>query len=414
LKSTLEKELAIERFRSLHRADEFFLIAIVGIAISATFSYYDSLFDPSQFIGFVFTRWFVIILWGIGISLYLSHRKYKQLSAHVINSGLFVLYVGWSVTNSRIPTSPYYSDVQITTLIILITLLIANRMNLFIFFGSALVPYIIESMNYSGSSFIELTRYLYFHTLSDKILIGVGIALMLRYSTLKYLFAELRYERAVSSRDYLFNILHHDIANSLFVTNIKLTDLKAKEPTIKSSPSLSGVEDSINNTIGIIQSARKLRESLSLGNFEEISISALKLAELIQVFCDPIITSKYQKLNIKINGNPRSQYFIDVEPFIYNVIGNLVGNASKFSEPNSNITIEFNCTTPLEVTITDEGGGFKQLSSNGVPIKNPSFIKKNSGHGLKIAIQTMTYLNGVIHFSNTVNGAKAQIKLLDR
>ncbi len=411
MKSTLEKELATERFRDLHKSDELFLIAIVGIVISATFSYYDSLFDPSQFLGFVFTRWSVIFLWGIGISLYLYKRKYKQLSANLINFGLFFLYVGWSFTNSKMPSSPYYSDVQITTLIILITLFIANRMNLFILCASAVVPYLIESLNFTGSNLFEFTRYLYFHTMSDKILIGVGIAFMLRHTTFKYLFAELRYERAVSSRDYLFNLLHHDIANSLFVTNIKMSDLKAKEPTIKSSHALKGVENSITNTINIIQSARKLRESLSLGNFEEISISALRLAELIQVFCDPIITSKHQHLKIKINGNPKTQYFIDIEPFIYNVIGNLVGNASKFSNQNAEITIEINCYSPLVVTITDEGGGFKQLNSSGIPIKNPSFIEKDSGHGLKIAIQTMTYLNGVIHFSNTVNGAKAEIKL---
>ncbi len=406
-----EYKWALERFKNLHSPMEFFLLGLIGFAICLLFSYFDKSVDPSQYMGFAGTRWLTIAAWSVGIVLFLKNRKQRVYIEKIFNFGLIFIYLGWSITNHKKPDSLYFQDVEITTLIILITLFIANRMNTYFLIGLALLPLIIEASYFEGSNFLSLMDYLYKYPLNDKIAIGLGVALVIRHSTFKYLLAEIRFEKAVASRDYLFNILQHDISNSLFITSIKLNTFKMKNERFCEEHNYKSIEHAMDNTISIVNSAKRFHLSLGVGKKTLRPVSALELVELIRTFCEPILQTKFQTLNIRIEGKESSVFIVDFEPLIYNVIGNLIGNSSKFSPPHATISLVINTNSALHFSICDQGGGFKEIQPDSKGASLEDILIRTSGQGLKIALDTMKYLNGSIQVQNEGLGARVDVKV---
>jgi len=414
MQQKLEYKWAVERFKSLHSPMEFFLVGLLSIAICILFSYFDRAVDPSQYFGFATTRWVSVGIWILATILFLKEKSYRPFTVKLCNIGLTFLYLGWSITNYRLPDSTYFHDVQITTLIVLIALFIVNRMNFYYLAALTSIPLLIQIYNFEGQGFLSLMEYLFKYPINDKIIIGFSLALVIRHSTIKYLLAEIRYERAVSSRDYLFNILQHDIANSLLITNIKLNLFKTKNNSVCKESLFQNIEKSVENTVALVNSAKQFHQSLSTGGKKLRPISGLELSNLIRSFCEPIVHSKSQNLKVKINGRPNNLFVVDYEPLIYNVIGNLVGNASKFSSPFSTVSIEINCDSELQISVHDEGGGFSGLPENSESFEIDAVLKQTTGQGLKIARDTMNYLNGGVKVSNTRSGARVLVYLLSK
>ena len=408
-----EFKWALERFKQLHSPMEFLLLGLFGIVICLIFSYFDKSVDPSQYFGFAGTRWLSIGLWTAGIILYLKDKNQRVHSEKIFNFGLIFLYLGWSITNHKVPQSLYFQDVEITTLIVLITLFIANRMNSYFLAGLTLLPLLIEASYFEGRDFMSFAEYLYKYPLNDKIVIGLGVALIVRHSTFKYLLAEIRYEKAVSSRDYLFNILQHDIANSLFITGIKLNTFKVKNELYCEEHDFKNIEQAVDNTISIVNSAKRFHLSLGVGEKNLRAISTVEIVALIRAFCEPIVQTKSQTLDIRIEGKENAVFIVDLEPLVYNVIGNLVGNSSKFSPQNATISLIINTTSELQISIHDQGGGFKQINPDANSASIEDILKKTAGQGLKIALETLRYLNGNIQITNEGMGARVEIKVLD-
>ncbi|MEI8026496.1 MAG: ATP-binding protein [Pseudomonadota bacterium] len=408
-----EYKWALERFKKLHSPMEFLLLGLIGIAICLLFSSFDKSVDPYQFAGFAGTRWLSVGIWTVGIILFLKNKKQRFHVDKIFNFGLIFLYLGWSITNHKRPDSSYFQDVEITTLIVLITLFIANRMNTYFLMGLALLPLIIECIFFSGSDSVRLMEYLYDYPLNDKIAIGLGVALVIRHSTFKYLLAEIRYEKAVSSRDYLFNILQHDISNSLFIAGIRLNSFKTKNERFCEENDFKNVENSLDNTISIVNAAKRFHLSLGVGKETLRPISAIELVGLIRDFCEPIVQTKSQALDISIEGKEKSVFIVDFEPLIYNVIGNIVGNSSKFSPPHSTISLVVNTNSELYFSIRDQAGGFKEIPPETKGSSVEEILKKTGGQGLKIASETMKYLNGSIQVSNDGLGANVEVKVMN-
>lgn len=408
-----EYKWALERFKKLHSPMEFLLLGLIGIAICLFFTSYDNLVDPSQFLGFVGTRWLSTGLWTAGIILFFKRKKQRFHVEKIFNFGFILLYLGWSITNHKIPDSIYFHHVEITNLIVLITLFIANRMETYFLAGLASLPLFIEAIYFKGNDFMSFMKHLYNCPLNDKIAIGLGLALVIRHSTFKYLLAEIRYEKAVSSRDYLFNILQHDITNSLFITSIKFDSFKMKNERLCEQHDFKSMKLSVDNTISIVNSAKRFHLSLGIGKETLRPISAIELVKLIRDFCEPIVQTKFQTLDISIEGKENSAFIFNFEPLIYNVIGNLVGNSSKFSPTHATISLVVNTNSELHFSISDQGGGFKEIPPGSKGASVEEILKKTGGQGLKIALETVNYLNGSIQVHNDGLGAKVEVKIMD-
>lgn len=172
-------------------------------------------------------------------------------------------------------------------------------------------------------------------------------------------------EKLVEEKSQLLRIVSHDIANQANITNLCLDlvlenkhlhseDRSALERAKRSSNILNNILKSVQNS----------------------EIARLKGFKLVPVDLDPIFTSLnerfiYKLKNKKLALNCQNNLPENIKPMAealsleFNVLGNLVSNAIKFSHENSVILLEARLlNNHVLISISDEGIGISEEEKN--------------------------------------------------
>ncbi len=203
----------------------------------------------------------------------------------------------------------------------------------------------------------------------------------------------------------LLHVMCHDLANPIsFIKGI--IDLAKNDPAIYQRMENHMITAMKNGSevINMVRQMRAIEENKYKLHIIDLSFSLL-LNESLQ-----IISHKINKKNIKIIECIEEEIYIYVErtSFINSVMNNLLTNAIKFSEPDSEIHIHANkIQNQIQITVQDFGIGMSQkLIDDVFDLNKPTSRKGTAGEtgtgfGMPLVKKFVNLYGGEICISST-------------
>lgn len=212
-------------------------------------------------------------------------------------------------------------------------------------------------------------------------------------------------------KDFILQMVSHDLKNP--ITGIILQcELLKTYIDIKTQPNvLKKVNYIIDSSKRMNLIINNLLEFDSINKNSNLLINKVDLKEIIskvKSIFETRLEQKSQKLIIDI---PEEEIYVQSNKnYLYQIIENLLSNASKFSQTNSSITIKvFRDKNNIKISIEDQGPGIKpedqkQLFKKFAKLSNkPTGGEVSSGLGLAIVKKLCDLLNHKISVESTVN-----------
>ncbi|MGZ3787546.1 MAG: sensor histidine kinase [Bacteriovorax sp.] len=211
-------------------------------------------------------------------------------------------------------------------------------------------------------------------------------------------------------KEKLLRVLVHDISNPLQGALYRMTQLKEKleedstehNLTVKSLKSLNSMKD-------VITHVREYESVLCGANAMSLGKVYLQecLDEIEQLFCDRF---KDKNIRLKIHNKLPidAQIRVDRTSFIHSVASNLVSNALKFSQPNSEVLIVcYKENSQIVIEFIDHGIGMsdqmlKEVFDVGLlTSRNGTLGESGTGFGLPIVKAYVRMFGGRIEVKSS-------------
>ncbi len=204
----------------------------------------------------------------------------------------------------------------------------------------------------------------------------------------------------------LFKVLFHDLGNALTKQGIGIRLLEKEEIDFKINKRFKLISESHQCMMEMTQNIRKMY-AYSKGK-AELELESISLNECVDFINEQFKNELNQKnISIQYDFNSNKDFKILVEPisFKYQVLGNLINNAIKFSHSNSNIFIEIR---PIKgniysIDVRDEGIGIPKnllpiiFKANQTTTRTGTNGELGSGFGLIIMKTFMELYGGAVN-----------------
>lgn len=214
-------------------------------------------------------------------------------------------------------------------------------------------------------------------------------------------------DRVGQSRHKLLSIIGHDLRSS--IGNLKnFTELMHYNLLDNKS-----IEEMLGKYVPMVDSADSLLETLLIwskntdGNLttKKESLSAKEIVNTCILHLEQVAKIK----GIKIVHHPNDDHFVADKNMVLTVLRNLISNAIKFSNENSEVEVKY-CTsqTHFEFSVKDSGVGMnedevKRLMNNKLESKAGTQGEKGSGIGLELCKSLMALHGAEILVSSKKN-----------
>ncbi len=219
-------------------------------------------------------------------------------------------------------------------------------------------------------------------------------------------------ERIIVQKNELMSAVAHDLKNP--ISSVRFSAFMLRDEGLRPPDPRSELVDTIlescDGLLKFIQN--RLERDAAESKLSTLQLEAVELAEVIgQIIRQnlPLAHAKRQKLACISQLDGLAPVRADFHA-LGQVLGNLVSNAIKFSQPGSEVRVEVSedSTNPggLRVTVHDQGPGltvadckdlfkpYQRLSAR------PTGGESSTGLGLSIAHDLITAMGGVIDFSS--------------
>ncbi|MBY0517588.1 MAG: HAMP domain-containing histidine kinase [Bacteriovoracaceae bacterium] len=158
----------------------------------------------------------------------------------------------------------------------------------------------------------------------------------------------------------LFRILCHDIGNPLALLQMSLENYNNSPDEQKKARAMDIAKRAIHSIVDLTQNVRQMYV-LKEGK-KDIQVSPTDLNPIIDqlqfLFQGPL---QHKNISIIYDDKSHATAVVMVEPisFLHQVLGNIISNSIKFSNPNSTINIFTNQSEPgfVKISIQDQGIG---------------------------------------------------------
>lgn len=223
-----------------------------------------------------------------------------------------------------------------------------------------------------------------------------------------------RLRKAIIQREELGSVVAHDLKNPLFAISLHAGLVRDAagdaERVIKLANS---IESSATKALDFVSQYLEARADVELRRgYEPRRCEPVLLIEtIIEEFAE-IVAHKGQ--TIETTFGRRDAILTDVDAFGV-VLRNLLSNASKYSPPNSKITVQTRSGRPgmLQTVVLDQGPGIaaeqrKQLFQRFVRLSpRPTGGESSSGVGLASAMREAGWMGGELWYDDAPGGGAA-------
>jgi PAS domain S-box-containing protein len=284
--------------------------------------------------------------------------------------------------------------------------------------SAVLVP-IFRKGKIFGVLTVFLTKYQEYKKGEIEILQSVGASTAIAvenarlYSKVKSFAAELEekvrertsdLEKSNKLKDLFIDIMGHDLLKPVDISRLSLELILDREEASDKRKILKNILLSQERMIDLIENARVLAklESGKTLEFKEGDLGD-SLREVAAEMTEPASAR-----NIKIVVNAEGEFPAMINPLIYDVISNLLGNAVKYGPSDAQIVASISDKrTTWRITVADKGEGiadkykeeifdrFKRLEKGGV---------KGTGLGLAIVKRVVAAHNGMVWVEDNPGG----------
>lgn len=172
-------------------------------------------------------------------------------------------------------------------------------------------------------------------------------------------------ESLKEDNDRLFKVVLHDISNPMSAVLGYLSLLEHDKLQLSGDQQRSYVRKAMMSSETVANTIRQVRAlatteagNSNYGN-EPINLwDALHLVETVQT---PLYDKKGVILDIQYPKDKNFHFYANKELFIHSVLGNLLSNSLKFSEPGSKVTLAHEIDGDnLHISVKDQGQGIKE------------------------------------------------------
>lgn len=239
-------------------------------------------------------------------------------------------------------------------------------------------PLIDENGNYNGtlSAFKDITEQ---KLAKEKLVEGEKKALKL--------VAEL--EEVDRNKNEFLSILSHELRNPLAAIKggIKILELKAKdEEVLKITEILNRQTDHLSNLVNDLLDITRINKNKLILNKEQVKLNNI----VINVITD--MELQFSNKKIKLYENIcKEELYVEADPVrITQCIGNVLGNALKFTNENGNVCVSLHIEAGFGViNIKDDGIGISQEAIDRIfePFKQElRHVKSHNNRGLGLGL----------------------------
>jgi signal transduction histidine kinase len=175
----------------------------------------------------------------------------------------------------------------------------------------------------------------------------------------KHMLLEENLRKTVAAKDKFFSIISHDLSNPFKALNRVSGLLYEQYPGMNETERLNAVR-AINDTAG---QAEKLLENLLLWSLTQKNDIPYRprnidLTDQLNSSIDLFVLTA-QKKDIHLINSITESYSIEADPnMMSTILGNLIGNAIKFSYQDNKVIISAkDCGNLIEISVSDTGTG---------------------------------------------------------
>ena len=215
-----------------------------------------------------------------------------------------------------------------------------------------------------------------------------------------------RIEIEISTNKKLLRILSHDLANLLMINYGSISALKKllvteDEKVIKNLDRIQFASDRQKELIEKVRNFDASKDKLNAAEIKEYNLADL-LNESLTVFEDQL---NAKGINVRLENFSDENSYIHVDRVLFsnNVLNNIISNAIKFSEDNSEILVIINEDDKgTTLKIRDRGIGIpedilKNIFDGGVDISRPGLNgEAGTGFGMGLLKSTLDIFNCIV------------------
>jgi len=215
-----------------------------------------------------------------------------------------------------------------------------------------------------------------------------------------------RIEIEISTNKKLLRILSHDLANLLMINYGSISALKKllvteDEKVIKNLDRIQFASDRQKELIEKVRNFDASKDKLNAAEIKEYNLADL-LNESLTVFEDRL---NAKGINVRLENFSDENSYIHVDRVLFsnNVLNNIISNAIKFSEDNSEILVIINEDDKgTTLKIRDRGIGIpedmlKNIFDGGVDISRPGLNgEAGTGFGMGLLKSTLDIFNCIV------------------
>ena len=215
-----------------------------------------------------------------------------------------------------------------------------------------------------------------------------------------------RIEIEISTNKKLLRILSHDLANLLMINYGSISALKKllvteDEKVIKNLDRIQFASDRQKELIEKVRNFDASKDKLNAAEIKEYNLADL-LNESLTVFEDRL---NAKGINVRLENFSDENSYIHVDRVLFsnNVLNNIISNAIKFSEDNSEILVIINEDDKgTTLKIRDRGIGIpedilKNIFDGGVDISRPGLNgEAGTGFGMGLLKSTLDVFNCIV------------------
>lgn len=266
---------------------------------------------------------------------------------------------------------------------------------------------------------IEHIYFLFFYSFTMFATTGILSYFNYKNRCLK-LMLESKIQKSLEEKSSLVRILTHDISNVLMVLGMNFSIVKkfAQELELhdRVKRCLKILENSISSMEEIVKVVKDM-ESIEGGKVEFALIPS-NIYDIVRDACT-FLNDRFQQKSVELIFRPNGLEHImaNVDPSVlrYNILNNILTNALKFSEPNSQVLIDLSLQGDnIVITIEDFGIGIpKELQSiifdpGKKTTRRGTSGESGTGFGMPLAFSCTNKMKGSLSFESFEKNITAQ------
>lgn len=213
-------------------------------------------------------------------------------------------------------------------------------------------------------------------------------------------------ERLKDENDCLFKVVLHDISNPMSAVLGYLSLINHSKASLNVDKRNEYVVKAAASADSVVSIIRQVR-ALSTADKENIELGEVELwdaLELVETTYAPLYEQKKVKLEIQYPKDRHLGIRANKDLFVQSVLGNLLSNSLKFSEPDSTVTLSHWVSDgKLHIKVRDQGVGIQKNQIPGIFSFDKSVSTKGTkgergtGFGLPLMKRYIDQIHGKVY-----------------